>query len=66
MPKNQFCGYICGIMTTYQPILIILNNFEIIFIGALFPAGTAVLPGGSQDLLTRSLKDLLILMLSQY
>ena len=42
MPKTQFCGYICGIMTTYQQILIILDNFEIIFIGALFPPGTAV------------------------
>ena len=36
MPKTQFCGYICGIMTTYQQILIILDNFEIIFIGANF------------------------------
>ena len=42
MPKTQFCGYICGIMTTYQQILIILDNFEINFIGALFPPGTAV------------------------
>ena len=42
MPKTQFCGYICGIMTTYQQILIILDNFEIIFIGALFGPGTAV------------------------
>ena len=29
-------------MTTYQQILIIFDNFEIIFIGALFPPGTAV------------------------
>ena len=29
-------------MTTYQQILIILDNFEIIFIGALFGPGTAV------------------------
>ena len=42
MPKTQFCGYICGIMTTYQQILIILDNFEINFLGALFPPGTAV------------------------
>ena len=28
MPKTQFCGYICGNMTTYQQILIILDNFE--------------------------------------
>ena len=42
MPKTQFCGYICGIMITYKKILIILDNFEINFIGALFPAGTAV------------------------
>ena len=42
MPKTQFCGYICGIMTTYQQILIILDNFEINFIGALFPPKTAV------------------------
>ena len=42
MPKTQFSGYICGITTTYQQILIILDNFEIIFIGALFPPGTAV------------------------
>ena len=31
-------------MTTYQQILIILDNFEIIFIGALFVPETAV-PG---------------------
>ena len=42
MPKTHFCGYICGIMTTYQQILIILDNLEINFIGALFPTGTAV------------------------
>ena len=42
MPKTNFCGYICGIMTTYQQILIILDNFEINFIGALFPPETAV------------------------
>ena len=42
MPKTQFSGYICGITTTYQQILIILDNFEIIFIGALFGPGTAV------------------------
>ena len=42
MPKTQFCGYICGIMTTYQQILIILDNLEINFIGALFPPETAV------------------------
>ena len=47
MPKTQFCGYICGIMTTYQQILIILDNFEIIFIGALFPPGTAVAGQGA-------------------
>ena len=47
MPKTQFCGYICGIMTTYQQILIILDNFGIIFIGALFPPGTAVIWTGS-------------------
>ena len=29
-------------MTTYQHILIILDTFEIIFIGALFGPGTAV------------------------
>ena len=29
-------------MTTYQVILIILDTFEIIFIGALFGPGTAV------------------------
>ena len=43
MLKTQFRGYICGIITTYQQILIILYNFEIIVIGALFPPGTAVL-----------------------
>ena len=42
MPKTKFCGYVCGIMTTYQQSLIILDNFEIIFIGALFPPETAV------------------------
>ena len=42
MPKTQFCGYICGIMTTYQQILIILDDFEINFTGALFSPGTAV------------------------
>ena len=42
MPKTPFCGYLCGIMTTYQQIPIILDNFEIILIGALFPPGTAV------------------------
>ena len=42
MHKTQFCGYICGIITAYQQILIILDNFEIIFIGALFPSGTDV------------------------
>ena len=42
MPKIQFCGYISGIMTTYQQILIILDNFEINFIGALSPPETAV------------------------
>ena len=31
-------------MTTYQHILIILDTFEIIFIGALFGPGTAVPP----------------------
>ena len=46
MPKTQFCGYICGIMTTYQQILIILDNFEINFIGALFPPETAVVVAG--------------------
>ena len=30
-------------MTTYQQIRITLDNFEIIFIGALFGPGTAVL-----------------------
>ena len=30
-------------MTTYQQILIILDNFEMNFIGALFPPGTAVI-----------------------
>ena len=43
MPKTQFCGYICGNMTTYQQVLIILDNFEIDSIGALFPPGTDVL-----------------------
>ena len=43
MPKTQFYGYICSIMTTYQQILIILDNFEIHFIGALFPPRTPVL-----------------------
>ena len=44
MPKTQFCGYVYGIiiMATYQQILIILEYFEINFIGALFPPGTAV------------------------
>jgi hypothetical protein len=42
MPKTLFCGYICGIMTTYQQILIILDNFKINFIGVLFSPGTAV------------------------
>ena len=43
MPKTQFCGYVCGIMTTYQQILIIVDNFEIMFIGALFPPRTDVM-----------------------
>ena len=47
MPKTQFCVNICGIMTTYQQILIILDNFEIILIGALFPPGTAVAGQGA-------------------
>ena len=34
-------------MTTYQQILIILDNFEIILIGALFPPGTAVAGQGA-------------------
>ena len=42
MPKTLFCGYICGIMTTHQQILMIWDSFEIIFIGALFPPWTAV------------------------
>ena len=46
MPKTQFCGNISGIMTTYQQILKILDNFEINFIGALFPPGTAVVQCG--------------------
>ena len=33
-------------MTTYQQILIILDNFEINFIGALFPPETAVVVAG--------------------
>ena len=32
-------------MNTYQQILIMFDNFEIIFIGALFPPGTAVPEG---------------------
>ena len=48
MPKTKFCGYICGIITTYQQILIILDNFEINFIGALFPPETAVLTVDSE------------------
>ena len=34
--------YVCGIITTYQQILIMLDDLEIIFIGALFHPGTAV------------------------
>ena len=41
MPKTQFFRYVCGIMTTYQQNLMILDNFEINFIWALFPPGTA-------------------------
>ena len=48
MPEIQLCGYIRGIMTTYQQILIILDNFENNFIGALFPPGGAVGTGGGQ------------------
>ena len=55
MPKNQYCGYICGIMTTYQQILIILDNFEINFIGALFPPRTAV-AGKDYNIFTLHLK----------
>ena len=40
-------------MTTYQHILIILDTFEIIFIGALFGPGTAV-TYGQIDLLKAS------------
>ena len=40
--KNPSCWYTCWIMTTYQHILIILDNFKIIFIWALFGPGTAV------------------------
>ena len=42
MPKNPFCGNTCGIMTAYKQIQSILDNFEIIFLGALFGPRTAV------------------------
>ena len=60
MPKTQFCGYICGIMTTYQQILIILDNFEMIFIGALFPPKTAVYNRGKSASVARSRAHLFV------
>ena len=40
--KKPAVGIHVAYMTTYQQILVILDNFEIIFIGALFGPGTAV------------------------
>ena len=60
MTKTQFCGYRCDIMTTYQQILIILDNFEIIFIGALFPPGTAVPTSGLSSSRSLSVNQLVL------
>ena len=44
-------------MTTYQQIIIILDNFEIIFIGALFGPGTAVGQEQQEDRLEQLLQE---------
>ena len=42
MPKTNFVGIHVELWPHINKVLIILDNFEIIFIGALFGPGTAV------------------------
>ena len=62
MSKTHFVST-CG-MTTYQKIQITLDNFEIIFIEALFGSGTAVSSDRS-DQTTRALSDSEIQLFTQ-